>query len=234
MLRNKNNTKPPEAMTWGKASPVLILGGVFYFLELLFEGFWFFGPALAGIACTLVANNAIGTTVAHAGGKVVAAGCGTAAGVVGFFGFGAIEAFGIIMAMAVGFLGWMTIGLVILMTNKRIFKENAGNMLWFISGFAISEIPIIGAAPGLFGALLKMYSAQIKTEKAALRAYEKAHANEALQERNQQVAELTRARNLQVAQMQQIEEVSVAANDEQYEEQEEQDEEIPDEVRDAA
>ena len=105
-------------MTWGKAMPVLIVAGVFDLIRIFFEQFWFFGPALAGWYCT--------TKLAIYITQILAAAvCGSSATLVGFFGSEAIEAFGAIMAMAVGLLGWLTVGLMILLTNARIFKENS-------------------------------------------------------------------------------------------------------------
>lgn len=185
-------------MTWTKALPILAISLIFDAVRLLFEMFWFFGPALAALYCTIQGS---GTAVgAFAGVTAVATICGGVAGVAGFFGAGAIEAFGVIMAIAVGLLGWMTVGLILIMTNARIFKENAGHSLWFIGSLLISEVPIIGALPALTGTTLKMYHAQIKKDKKALVAYEKRHADEQLQERRQQAAELMQSRDAEQAQ----------------------------------
>lgn len=235
MPQKKNSARPPAAMTWAKASPVLIIAVIFDALRLLFEMFWFFGPALGAIACTVGVNQAVGTTVANVGGKAVAGGCTLVAGVVGFFGSGAIEIFGIVMAMAIGFLGWMTIGLITLTTNARIFKEHKANALWFVGSLLIGEIPLVGGLPALTGATLKMYHSQIKKEKSALKAYQKEHANEQLQERQQQAVQLMQIQ--QQAQLAEFQEQE-AANDAEYEiatdEESARDDEIHDEVREAA
>lgn len=180
MPQKRNSSRPPAAMTWAKALPVLILAGAFDLIRVFFEMFWFFGPVFAGAAAAAAAQGGVLGAVAG----VIAGGAAATVGAP------ALEAFGIIMAIAVGLIGWMTIGLVLLLTNARIFRENAGNALWFVGSLLISEVPLVGTLPALTGSMVKMYSAQIKKEKAALRAYEKAHAAEQLQERQQQSAHL--------------------------------------------
>src|SRR5665647_1948180 len=105
MPQNKNSEGPPKAMTWGKAIPILILSLVFDAIRLLFEMFWFFGPAIAALYCTTKASDVVGAVV---GGAL----CSVGAGAVGFLAAGPIAAFGVITAIAVGLLGWMTIGLL--------------------------------------------------------------------------------------------------------------------------
>ena len=171
-----------------KASPVLILSFIFDALRFMFSQFWFFGPVLIGIGTSAVVG---GVT-----GKVA----GVIAGGASVLGAPELQIFGIVMAMAVGLLGWLTIGLLLIITNARIFKENAGNTLWFIASLGISEIPFIGALPALTGTVVKMYSTQIKKEKAMLRKYEKEQDAVQLQERKQQAAELMQVRAAQLAQ----------------------------------
>lgn len=188
MPQKRNSQEPPRVMTWMKASPVLILSFIFDALRFMFSQFWFFGPVLIGIGTSAVVG---GVT-----GKVA----GVIAGGASVLGAPELQIFGIVMAMAVGLLGWLTIGLLLIITNARIFKENAGNTLWFIASLGISEIPFIGALPALTGTVVKMYSTQIKKEKAMLRKYEKEQDAVQLQERKQQAAELMQVRAAQLAQ----------------------------------
>lgn len=197
-------------MTWTKALPVLAVSLVFDALRLLFEMFWFFGPALAALYCTAKVSSVVGTTL---GGFA----CSAGAGVLGFVGAGPIAAFGVVMAMAVGLLGWMTVGLIVIMTNARLFKENAGHALWFIGSLMVSEVPFVGALPAITISVVRMYSTQIKNDKAAREEYEKARVAEQNRNRQQQAAQLTQARNEQIMQIQEQE----AANDEMYALQEE-------------
>jgi hypothetical protein len=222
-MPQKRASAPPPVMTWSKASPVLFIAIIFDALRIIFEWFWFFGPALAVVACTAGVNSAIGATLAGAVGKAVAAVCGVAAGAAGFFGAPAIEAFGVVMAMAVGFLGWLTVGFIILSTNSRILKANAGHALWLVGSLLISEIPIVGTFPALTTATWKIYAAQIRDDGEALKKFEAAQATEQVQERRRQ--EAGRIEQLQIEQAEQEEaENQTASNDE----------EIPDDVRMAA
>ena len=173
MPQNRNISVPPKTMTWAKASPIIAVAGIFDLLRMFFEMFWFFGPALAAAYCTSSVNSAIGTTVTATAGKIVATGCVTVAGVTGAALSEMTTVFGIIMAMAVGFLGWLTVGIIIIMSNSRIFKEEAGHSMWFALSLLISEVPFIGALPGLTGITWKMYRTQIKKDKENMKKYEK-------------------------------------------------------------
>lgn len=184
-------------MTWAKATPVLVVAGIFDLLRMFFEMFWFFGPALAAVACTAGVNSYVGTTVAETAGKAVAVVCGAVAGVAGYFGSPAITAFGVVMAMAVGLFGWLVIGGWMMMTNARIFKENEGNALWFVGSLIVSEIPIVGTIPGITGATFKMYRTQIKKDKENLKKYNESQAAAQAQERDQKIAQLMQARAAQ-------------------------------------
>ncbi len=182
-------------MTWGKAAPVLVISAIFDAVRFMFEWFIFFGPALAAVACTVAGSNtAIGSAV---GTLAVGTVCTAAAGVAGFFGIEVIGPFGIIMAMATGLAGWLTVGLILIMFNGRIFKENA---LGFAASLLVSEIPFVGSIPAITIAVWRMYHHQIKLEKAALEKYEKEQTATRLQQRNQQTAELMQARSAQLAQ----------------------------------
>jgi hypothetical protein len=134
---------------------------------------------------------------------LTAAACAAAGGVLGYFGAVPIEAFGVIMAMTVGLMGWLAIGLMLIITNSRIFEENAGHALWFAGSLLISEIPIIGTIPALTIIVWRMYRVQIKKEAAALQKYESEQAAALAEERQQQqiaAAEFMQARALQQAQ----------------------------------
>ena len=187
-------------MTWMGALPVLVVAVIFDAVRLMFEMFWFFGPALAALYCATKVGD-----VAVIGG-LLTKGCIAIAGVAGFFGSPAITAFGVVMAIAVGLLGWMTIGLILMMTNARIFKENAA---WFVVSLAVSETPIIGSIPALTLTLVKMYSHQIKLEKAAMKKYEEEQGVAQAREQ-QQMAQFAQMQQIQAAQQ-------GAANDAAYE-----------------
>lgn len=208
-------------MTWTKASPVLIAAVIFDGARMFFEMFWFFGPALAAALCTAAASSVLG-----GGGAATAVSglfCSAGATAIGVLGAVPIEAFGILMSMALGFAGFLTLGLGILMTNSRIFKANATGFLWFIGSFAVSEIPLIGTLPSFTIVLYRLYHTQIKVEQAALKKYQEEQVAQQLQNRRQQAAQIAQQQNIQQAQF--IEQKAAneaqyaqeAANDEQYE-----------------
>lgn len=191
-------------MTWGRAIPVLIVCAVFDLARMFFEWFWFFGPALAAAACTAGVNSALETSVlAGLTGKMVAAGCTAAAGVAGFFGAGPIAAFGVVMAMAVGLFGWGTVTLILAITNPRIWQSNVWGWIWSIFALGISETPFLGTIPMLTITHLRLYTGQIKKDKAALKQYRKEQdkitAAMQTRERNQQAAHLMQAQAAEAA-----------------------------------
>lgn len=189
----QKKSSPPKVMTWKKASLVLAVAVIFDSLRFLFEQFWFFGPALAGVYCVDKTSGVIGTVM----GSVV---CGAGASVVGYFGAPAIIAFGVVMAMAVGFMGFLVLGLMILMTNASIFKVNAAGSLWFIGGFGASIIPFVGTIPTFSIVLWRLYKTQIKKDKEVLKKYKAEQAALQKQEREQRNAELMQGQSAQMAQ----------------------------------
>lgn len=213
MPQRTGSPKPPEVMTWMKASPVLAVGVIFDALRFFFDQFWFFGPAFAGLYCASWISDKVGSL-----GGVTTALCGLGATAVDFFAAAPIIAFGAVMAMAVGLFGWMTVGTFLLIKNPRIFQENAGNMAWFIGSLFLSEVPIVNAAPALTLNLFKMYHTQIKKEREAFKQYQKEN-QERLQFERQQKLQLLQMQQLQLQHMQ-IEQMELedAANDELFEE----------------
>jgi hypothetical protein len=166
-------------MTWGRALPKLVVAGIFDLLGLLCDMLWFFGPALAGVACTAGASNYLPTSFA-------ALVCGAGATFLGVAGAAALIPAGTVLAMAVGLFGWLTLFLWLSISNKSIFKANG---LWFASSLLFEEIPLINALPLLTGILIKMYATQIRTEKAAYKKYEGERAAQEAAERQQMEAQ---------------------------------------------
>ena len=224
---------PPPVMTVPKAMPVLALVLVFYALRFIFEQFWFFGPAIAAAYCTAKVSDTVGTAI----GATL---CSAGAGAVGYFGSGPIAAFGTVMAMAVGFLGSLTIWLIIALTNHRILKERSG-VVKFVASGAVSEIPIIGSLPVFEVTILLMYLFQIAKEKMALKKWKAEQKQLQLQERNQKIIKFQqeRATQLEQAEQQEVEnnEISEQKQIEQQESENKEtnkEEEIPEDVRMAA
>jgi hypothetical protein len=109
-----------------------------------------------------------------------------------FFGAPAIEAFGTIMAIAVGFAGWLIVTFVIVAKNRRVFAENPFSLLWLLAG--------IGASVSIM--TWRIYRAQIKKDKVAYAKWKKAQSANQSQERQQQAlraAELMQAQAAQLA-----------------------------------
>lgn len=220
-------------MTWGKALPVLIAAGIFDLTRLFFEFFWFLGPALAAAYCTAKASGVLSTmTFGLLGTKTAAIVCTAAAGFGGAAAVEVVAPFGVVMSMAVGLIGFLVLGLWIVMSNSRLFKENAASLYWFVGSFGISELPLIGSIPAFTITLWRLYKAQIQKEGDELKKYRKEEEALQLQERRQQAAQLMQARNAQMAQT----EAEEAANDEMYAQaaNDENYEEIPEETRRAA
>ena len=184
-----NNQSPPKTMTWAKASLVLALCVIFDALRFLFEQFWFFGPLLIGSGTAVAVSHVVGSQSAGtATGALVG-------GATALLGGPELEVFGIIMAMALGLLGWMVIGFVLLATNARIFKESAVGTIWFVSALFVSELPILGAVPALTIIVWRMYHTQIKKERLALRQYENEQNSLRQQEQEMQAIESMRIQN---------------------------------------
>lgn len=203
-MPQKRNS-PPEVMTWGKAVPVLVVAAVFDAIGLLCQMLWFFGPAFAGLICTATASSYVGEPIA---GAV----CGTSAVAAGIAANAVLMPLGVILGMAVGLFGWLTIGLWLMVSNKRIFKENA---LWFAGSLLMEEIPLVGALPALTLTVWKMYRTQIRVEKEEFRTFQKEQATQELIERRRQEAVLAQqARAMRLAEEA---EQDARMNDEQYE-----------------
>jgi hypothetical protein len=204
-MPQRRSSPAPEVMTWGKALPVLIVAGFFDAMRIFFEWFVFFGPALAAAICSVLVD-----------GKIAAAVCVVAAGAVGFAGAAAIAFFGLIMAEAVGFAGWLVVGGILFLVNIRIFKEN---ILWFVGSLLVSEMPLVGGVvPAMSVAVWRMYSNQIRIEKALYQQWEKENANLLRAEQLEEAAQIQRVQmqNLEEqAELEEQEATGIAAEQEE-------------------
>ena len=117
----------------------------------------------------------------------------------GFFLSETTEAFGAVMSDIIGFAGFLTLSLWIVMSNKRLFVVNPSGSLQFLASFGLCEIPFVGTVPAFSIMLYLLYRKQIKIEKAALKKWEQEQEQIKLQERNQRVAELMQAQQMQLA-----------------------------------
>jgi hypothetical protein len=209
MPQKRSSQEPPPVMTWSKALPVLVIGGMFDILRAACALLWLFGPALAALYCTDTASGLVGSL-----GGLTATACTTVSAAAGVAGASVLAPLGTILALAVGLFGWLVVLLILLMRNPRIFKENA---MAFGLSLLVSEIPIIDAVPALSLLLWRMYSVQIRVEKKDLKRYKEQRAAEELRERQRQAAAAElQARAMQEQQAANDEEYAEAANDEDY------------------
>ncbi len=185
-------------MTWKKASPFLVVAIIFDALRYMFLMFWFFGPALAALYCTIKVSAVVGTTIA-------ATVCSAGAVVAGAAAVVMITAFGTVMAIATAFAGFLTIFLLLAIFNTRVFKEPT-TLLWALVGLGISITVTVW----------RLHSAQIKVEKAAFAKWEEETTAARAKQKNQQMVQVIqmsqfRATQQQVQLMQQE-----ATNDDEY------------------
>ncbi len=173
-------------MTWKKASPFLVVAGIFDALRYMFLAFWFFGPALAALYCTIKVGDVVGTTI---GGFA----CTTGAVVVGFFGAPVFAAFGTIMAIATAFAGFLTIFLLLALFNRRVFKEPT-TLLWALVGLGISITITVW----------RLHSAQIKVEKVAFQKWEKETADARQREQQRRTLQAQQSQQMQAVQAEQM------------------------------
>jgi hypothetical protein len=205
---------PPPAMTWPKATPILAIALVFDGLRVFFDMFWLFGPLLGTTYCAFKFSSGL-----------AASACTLIVGALGIAGAEFFVPFGAIMAMVIGFAGWLTVGALLYWFNNRIYKENMG---WFIASLLLSEVPFVNALPFMTAVVWKMYKNQIKIEKVAERAYRLAEAARIRSEQEQQ-ARMGAQAEAEQGEMEQMEleereeadlaaeEEVEAANDERYE-----------------
>lgn len=219
-----------------KAMPVIVVGGIFDLARMFFHLFWFFGPAAAALYCTLNVSDTLASwSFGLLGTKTAAIACSAGAAVIGAAGVAATAPFGVIMAGAVGLIGFLTIGLWVVMTNARILKAVSTAPLQFAGAFAVGEVPFLGAFPVFSFILWRLYRGQIKTEKAAYAKWKKETAAARLQQQNQQAAQLMQIQTAQQAQFQQEQVVQQeAANEAQYEQTQAANDEIPEDEKLAA
>ncbi|MEK7086585.1 MAG: hypothetical protein AAB951_02270, partial [Patescibacteria group bacterium] len=182
-------------MTWPRAAPVLALAALFDLARFFFSLFWFFGPALAAAYCASKVSGWVGSLWG-----LTETACIAGAVVSGAYVSEITIPFGIIMADATGLAGFLVLGLIVIMTNARIFKSNPTIMLRLTGSLGVSIIPLIGAIPVFSFTLRRLYAKQIRIEAAARKRWEKEHSEEIAQqkqERQQQAAQLMQARDMQ-------------------------------------
>ncbi|OYV27805.1 MAG: hypothetical protein B7W98_00975 [Parcubacteria group bacterium 20-58-5] len=210
-------------MTRPKSMPIIVVAGLFDAIRLFFEAFWFWGPALAGLYCTVKGSALVSSwTLGIAGVKTTAALCSAAAIAGGTAVSEITTPLGVVMADAMALIGFLVLGLWILLGNARLLKAVTEAPLWFSGAFALSGLPLIGSFPFFSVVLWKLYGAQIEAESAAHAKWKRENADALRQEQQQRVAQVMQLQQLQAAQVAAAEQV--AANDAEAEQaQEEED-----------
>jgi len=194
-----NSSKPPRAMVWRGAVPVLVAALLFDVIRAFFTMFWFFGPALATMYCTTKANDFLATwTYGALGTKTVLALCTTGATALGISFSELTIPFGTVMALATGLVAFLALGLWLVVGNPRIFKANKTGVLRFVGGFGLSEIPFVNVFPVFFIVLWSMYRKQIHVEGKKLKAWNAKHASEQHNQRRLKVAQMAQIQSAQL------------------------------------
>lgn len=197
-LKNSSGP-PPKVMTWKEASPALIAAGLCDALRAFFNLFWFFGPAIAAFYCTTAASEWIG----EAWGLTKAV-CAMAATAGGVYFSPVIASFGVVMADAVAFMGFLALVFWILIANSRMIKTVTTAYRQISASFLIGALPIIGAFPTFAPTVWKLYRRQIKLERAAYKKWEQDTAAARQQQRDMQIAQAVRLRTSDQLQAQQM------------------------------
>ena len=206
-LRRAKVEPEPPVMTWRKAAPVLAVAGIFDFLRLLCVFFWFLGPALAAIYCVNKVSGWVGSLWG-----LTATMCAATSGAAGIAASEITIPLGAILADAAALIGFLTLGMIIIMSNKRILKTVTSAPLQFTAAFGVSAIPFIGSVlPAFTFILWRLYRGQIRVEKAAHKKWGEETAAARKETRNQQQAQL-----LQQQAVIQAQTAQEAANDEAF------------------
>lgn len=200
-------------MTWGGAAFPLAIAIVTDLLRTFFNFFWFLGPALAALYCAQKVSEWVGSLWGLT--ETVCAGLAVKAGAV----VSAVTIpFGTVMAFSVAVFGFLALLLIIVMRNRRLFKTAATAPIQFGAAFALSSVPLVGALPFFTFTIGRLYGAQIKTEQAEFKKWEKQNAAAELEQRRQQAAYAAQLQAAQQTQFMQQE----AANEAMYEQEEAQ------------
>lgn len=168
-------------MTRARSLPIVLVSLFFDALRLVFNWFWFFGPLLVGAGVGTLVGSVAGTTLGTAAGAVA----GLAAGA----GIAVFETIGIMLAFLTDLLGWLTVWLLLMILNHRIFKANGGS-LSVLLGIIIGGIPFIGSIPVQSVMIWRMYGVQIKNEREDLQRWEQENAIMLIQQRRDQATAL--------------------------------------------
>src|SRR6185437_7845436 len=132
MARQMQSTPPPDAsMPVTRALLFMGLAALFDALKAFFVLFLVTLPLSAGYIAQAAAG---GGWVGWAAGWATTIGIGGAEAVVPFAG-GAVESLGIIMAMLIGFIGWLLFAVLFFLAGIPFWNRGGRNFLRMISGW---------------------------------------------------------------------------------------------------
>ena len=93
-----------------------------------------------------------------------------AAGTVGPY----LEAFGIVLAMAIGLAGWALLITLLYASGVRFFTGSGRNLLMTFAGFCASEVPIVDALPTFTPTVYLLIRETRKEDRKAIAAWDEA------------------------------------------------------------
>ena len=219
MPQNKLSSKPPEVSNRWSSAPVFAAFVILDLLRAFFQLFWFLGPAVAAIICTAGVNSVVDTSIADAGGKIVAAGCAAAGVVGGAAASGFTTPLGIIVADAIGLFSFLSLKLW-MNVSPRMHRVHKNTVLWQMGSLLLSELPFLGAFPVYSLFVWISIGKAIQIEKKELKKWEAATAVA----RQKQRAQLMQAQAIGQAR---TEQEAIAREQEDFEEEEAANEPIP-------
>jgi|GEM_PF-4665542 len=161
---------PPKNKVGGFVTPLLLgLAIVFDVMKAFFATLLITGSLVVGIA-TVIALDSSSWTAWLPGLVKSAAGALASFATAGTIGL-ALEAFGIVVAMMIGFAGWFI--LIVLMASLQINFMHAGGkkFLTIFTGFLLSEVPILDMFPTFTPSMWLIVREEKRAYKKELEAY---------------------------------------------------------------
>ena len=200
---------PPKNKVGGFIAPLLLgLAIVFDVVKAFFATLLITGSLVVGIA-TVIALDSNSWTAWLPGLVKSAAGALAAIATAGTVG-PALEAFGVVTAMMIGFAGWFI--LIILMASLQINFMHGGGKKFIIifTGFLLGEVPILDMFPTFTPSMWLIVREENKMYQKALQTY---NEEQRVQEEEAQRVHAARVWQLQEAEAFRYEQRLAAEND---------------------
>jgi hypothetical protein len=183
-----------------KATILMSLALVFDVLKFMATQLWIFGPALVGGAAGVAVASQYGALAGKAAGLITGAASGAAELIPGVAA--GVELIGVILALAIGLLGWLILITVMASFRIRFFKGESRNFLRLFVGFLVSEIPLIDALPSFTVSTWLIIRGEYKAQKEAKAKYDAEYGAFLKQQQRTQNIEQKQLLQLQAAQIQ--------------------------------